>query len=105
MNLLEALLCVRNAAARSEQMQTRQGQAALKIVDKKIQGLQRKKAWRDCRGSGRMPDHMIDPAHPLNAGIKDPCPPAFASGFPNVVPMWSERAAREDQANQSDPSR
>lgn len=56
--MLEALTVLRNCALRSGQMQTRQGQAALKVVDKKLQSLLRKKAWRD--GGGAIPVHMGD---------------------------------------------
>lgn len=56
MNLLEALVIVRNSSLRSEQMKTRRGQSALKVVDNKIQSLLRKKAWRD--GNGSIPVHM-----------------------------------------------
>jgi hypothetical protein len=56
MNNLEALIIVRGAARVSGQMRTKQGQAALKVVDRKIQSLLRKKAWRD--GVGTTPVHM-----------------------------------------------
>jgi hypothetical protein len=55
-------------------MRTRQGQAALKTVDKKIQSLLRKKAWRDGIGT---PIHMGNPDFvypipddPLTAALK-----------------------------------
>lgn len=56
MNNLEALIVVRNCALVSAQMRTREGVAALKVVDRKIQSLMRKKAWRD--GGGAIPVHM-----------------------------------------------
>lgn len=60
--MLDALTIVRNCSLRSEQMRTKQGQAALKVVDRKIQSLLRKKAWRDASGTGLMPVHMGDSA-------------------------------------------
>lgn len=56
MNMLEALVILRQVAACSQQMATKRGVAALKVVDRKIQSLLRKKAWRD--GCGAMPIHM-----------------------------------------------
>ena len=47
MNLCEALIIVRNCALASEQTKTRRGAAALKVIDRKIQGLLRKKGWRE----------------------------------------------------------
>lgn len=54
MNMLEALVIVRQVAA--PQLATKRGVVALKVVDRKIQSLLRKKAWRD--GGGAMPIHM-----------------------------------------------
>ena len=56
MNNLEAFVIVRNCALVSQQLRTRQGRAALKVVDRKIQSLLRKKAWRE--GGGATPVHM-----------------------------------------------
>lgn len=71
MNSLEALLVVRNCAVFSPQLQTRQGKAALAVVDRKIQSLLRKKAWRD--GGGATPIHMADPnfKYPLPASAEE----------------------------------
>lgn len=59
MNLLDALVIVRNASLVSNTMHTRQGQTARKVIDRKIQGLLRKKAWRDA-APGTIPIHMVD---------------------------------------------
>jgi hypothetical protein len=67
MNLLEALTIVRDAALRGEPVIGDKAAKAVKIVNKKIASLQRKKAWRDCL-SDSMPDHAIHPEHPLNFG-------------------------------------
>lgn len=66
MNLLDALSIVRNCAMSSHQLSTKQGQTALKVVNKKIASLSRKKEWRTC-GAGEMPAHMRYPDHPLNS--------------------------------------
>jgi hypothetical protein len=63
MNLLDALIVVRNAALIN--LRDRTDQSALKVVNRKIQSLERKKAWREC-ASGTMPPHATDPNHPLN---------------------------------------
>ena len=75
MNNLEALIIVRGAARVSGQMRTRQGIAAGKVVDRKIQSLMRKKAWRD--GCGATPVHMGDedfryqiPDDPITAALR-----------------------------------
>ncbi len=75
MNNLEALIIVRGAARVSAQMRTRQGIAAGKVVDRKIQSLLRKKAWRD--GAGSTPIHMGDenfkydiPDDPITAALR-----------------------------------
>ncbi|MDE2107432.1 MAG: hypothetical protein KGL39_60105 [Patescibacteria group bacterium] len=47
MNLCEALIIVRNCALASQQMKVKRGQEALKIIDRKIQGLLRSKGWRE----------------------------------------------------------
>ncbi|MDE2020639.1 MAG: hypothetical protein KGJ13_09915 [Patescibacteria group bacterium] len=59
MNLLDAFAVIRNCAIYSPQLQTRQGKTALAVVDRKIQSLLRKKAWRE--GGGAIPIHMADP--------------------------------------------
>lgn len=56
MNMLEALIVLRSAAASSPQVATKRGVAALKVIDRKIQSLLRKKAWRE--GAGAIPIHM-----------------------------------------------
>jgi hypothetical protein len=56
MNMLEALVIVRNCSLRSAQMVEKRGQSALKVVDKKIQSLLRKAAWRN--SDGGIPVHM-----------------------------------------------
>ena len=58
MNICEALIIVRNCALASQQMKTKRGQAALKVIDKKIQGLIRSKGWRESYQS--MPIHAGD---------------------------------------------
>lgn len=75
MNNLEALIIVRGAARVSAQMRTRRGIAAGKVVDRKIQSLMRKKAWRD--GGGAPPVHMGDddfryqiPDDPVTAALR-----------------------------------
>lgn len=75
MNNLEALIIVRGAARVSAQMRTRQGIAAGKVVDRKIQSLLRKKAWRE--GNGSTPVHMGNddfrytiPDDPITAALK-----------------------------------
>lgn len=75
MNNLEALIIVRGAARVSGQMRTKQGIAAGKVVDRKIQSLLRKKAWRD--GMGGIPVHMGDenftysiPDDPITGALK-----------------------------------
>ena len=78
MNNLEALAIVRNCAIYSPQLQTRQGKAALAVVDRKIQSLLRKKAWRD--GGGATPIHMADP------NWKYPLPESDAA-------IWQKRSA------------
>lgn len=78
MNNLEALVIVRNCAVYSPQLQTRQGKAALAVVDRKIQSLLRKKAWRD--GDSATPIHMAD------ANFKYPLPES-------EVAVWQKRSA------------
>lgn len=79
MNNLEALIIVRGAARVSGQMRTRQGIAAGKVVDRKIQSLLRKKAWRE--GCGATPVHMGDedfrydiPDDPITAALRAALP-------------------------------
>ena len=78
MNNLEALIIVRGAARVSGQMRTKQGITAGKVVDRKIQSLMRKKAWRDQRGTGAEPVHMGDenfryeiPDDPITAALRN----------------------------------
>ncbi len=78
MNLLIALSTVRSCARSSAQIRTRQGRAALRHVDKKIQQLLRKKAWRDREPGEPMPVHMHDDSHlypvpedPLVAALRE----------------------------------
>jgi hypothetical protein len=59
MNLLIAFTHVRNCALASAQIRTRHGMSALKAVDKKIQSLMRKKAWREA-ARGVAPVHMFE---------------------------------------------
>jgi len=59
MNLLDAFATVRNCALASAQIRTRHGKSALKAVDKKIQSLMRKKAWRETT-RGVAPVHVHD---------------------------------------------
>lgn len=56
MNNLEALIIMRGAAQASAQMKTKRGRAALRVIEKKIQSLLRKTAWRS--GVGTTPIHM-----------------------------------------------
>ena len=58
MNMLQALCIVRNCAVYSPQLQTRVGKSALAVVDRKLQSLLRKAAWRN--GGGATPIHMAD---------------------------------------------
>ena len=76
MNNLEALIILRGCARVSAQMRTRYGKAAAKVVDRKIQSLLRKKAWRD--GGGAVPVHMGDddflykiPDDPVTAALRN----------------------------------
>lgn len=65
MTLLDALIIVRAAAVTGTPLGSREDQQALKVVNKKIAALSRKKAWRDSL-AGEMPDHAKHPEHPLN---------------------------------------
>lgn len=58
MNICESLIIVRNCALASQQMKTKRGQAALKVIDRKIQGLLRSKGWRESYRA--MPIHAGD---------------------------------------------
>ena len=84
MNNLEALCIVRNCATYSPQLQTRQGKAALAVVDRKIQSLLRKKAWRD--GGGATPIHMAD------ANFKYPLPDEMDNYDGHVVDIRDKAA-------------
>lgn len=63
MNLLDAMILIRNAAMAN--IKDREDQTALKVVNRKIASLQRKKEWREAI-SGTMPPHARHPDHPLN---------------------------------------
>jgi len=67
MNLLDALIIVRAYALKSVEpmADTKRGQTALKVLNRKIASLERKKAWREAV-SGTMPPHARHPDHPLN---------------------------------------
>jgi hypothetical protein len=86
MNLLIALTTVRNCSLLSAQMRTKHGQAARKVIDRKIQGLMRKKAWRDSNGA--VPVHMGDESfiYPIES---DPVTSALISL------VRAERASRD----------
>lgn len=60
MNLYTALSIIRNVAVRSQQADSSQFRAALKIVDNKLVGLERKAAWR-MAPAGTIPRHMFEP--------------------------------------------
>ena len=68
MNLCEALVIVRNCSVASAQMKTKRWQAALKIIDRKIQGLLRSKAWRQ--------SYQAMPFHAGDDNFKYPIPEA-----------------------------
>lgn len=91
MNQFEALSIVRALAQDSGRCGERRSKAALAVLDKKIQSLARKQAWRICP-PGEMPPHMIDPSHPLNKGrrFEVPLKPAPEPG--DLIPMWSAKA-------------
>lgn len=94
MNQLEALTTVRSLAMESGRSGDRSSKRALAVLDRKIQALERKKAWRNCP-AGEMPAHMTDPLHPLNAGRKwePPLKPAPEPG--DLIPMWSAKGSGE----------
>lgn len=56
MNNLEAFTIVRNCALASQQIRTPRGKSALKVMDRKLQSLMRKAAWRE--GVATTPIHM-----------------------------------------------
>lgn len=125
MNNLEALIIVRGSARVSAQMRTRQGIAAGKVVDRKIQSLMRKKAWRD--SGGAMPVHMGDedfryaiPDDPITAALKKiaatdycaqhsyaagECPCCIAkaaiSSLENITAQPTPRAVADDQSTKN----
>lgn len=66
MNLLEAMVIVRNLAIQSEALMGIH-QKAIRTVNKNIASLERKKAWRDSLSTGVMPDHATNPDHLLNS--------------------------------------
>ena len=60
MNLYTALSVIRNCAVASQQARSPQFLTALKVIDKKLVGLERKRAWREAPG-GTIPRHMFEP--------------------------------------------
>jgi hypothetical protein len=60
MNLYTALSIIRNAAVTAQQAESPQFRTALKVIDNKLVGLERKKAWRECP-QGMIPRHMYEP--------------------------------------------
>lgn len=60
MNLYQALSVIRNCAVASQQAQSAQFRSALKVIDRKLVGLERKMAWRGAP-SGTIPRHMFEP--------------------------------------------
>jgi len=96
MNNLEALTILRNCALASAQMHTKQGQAALKVVDRKLQSLLRKKAWRD--GNGATPIHMGLPTwqYPVD-GASEPINHALRIAEAQLQ-FWLEHAREGDMA-------
>lgn len=60
MNLYTALSIIRNVAVCSKQAESTQFRTALKIVDNKLVGMERKAAWRGAP-AGTIPRHMFEP--------------------------------------------
>lgn len=56
MNNFEAFTIIRNCALASQQIATPRGKTALKVMDRKLQSLMRKAAWRE--GMATTPIHM-----------------------------------------------
>ncbi|WP_415907095.1 hypothetical protein [Oleiharenicola sp. Vm1] len=99
MNMLEALAILRACALGSAQMQTKRGKAALKVVDKKLQSLLRKKAWRD--GGGAVPVHMGDENFTYalpDAALASDAEPADSLW---MVKLEAELASIKDAANEA----
>lgn len=94
MNNLEALTIVRNCALTSAQMNTKQGQAALKVVDRKLQSLMRKKAWRD--GGGATPIHMGLPSYAYPLPIANEPITAALRLAEGQLQFWLEHAREGD---------
>ena len=59
MNLYTALSIVRNAAATRVDVSA-QLASAIRVIDRKLVGLERKAAWRDSP-QGTIPRHMLEP--------------------------------------------
>lgn len=93
MNMFQALTIVRNASLVSAQMRTKQGIEARKVIDRKLQSLARKKAWRD--GMGAMPVHMGDPDFAY--AIDDPQTAALKAAE-GQLQFWLEHAREGDMA-------
>jgi len=64
MNLYTALSIIRNSAVASQQTDSPQFRSALKVVDNKLVGLERKAAWRGAQ-PGTIPRHMFAPRQTL----------------------------------------
>lgn len=94
MNNLLALTIVRNCALVSAQMNTKEGQTALKVVDKKIQSLLRKKAWRD--GNGAIPIHMGLPTHTYPIPTADEPILAALRKAEAMLQFWLEHSREGD---------
>lgn len=94
MNNLEALTIVRNCALVSAQMSTKQGQAALKVVDRKLQSLMRKKAWRD--GCGSIPIHTGLPTHTYPIPAADEPILSALRKADHMLQFWLEHAREGD---------
>jgi hypothetical protein len=76
MNLYTALSIVRNAAARQSEPST-QLASAIKVVDRKLVGLERKMAWRETE-QGTIPRHMFAPRQTIPDCAAQPTPPAVS---------------------------
>lgn len=84
MNMLEALLIVRSCAAPGPQMKTVRGKAALAVLDRKIQSLMRKKAWREATDA--------EPIHMGNEGFEYAIPDVH----PDAIRLnWIENMAAD----------
>ncbi len=65
MDLLDALTIVRKAALFGPLLTGTEAGRAMKVVNRKIASLERKRAWRQSI-AGTMPPHARHPEHPLN---------------------------------------